>query len=255
MGWAKNGANAGTAESSLALEAFEITIVAKGAPAPGSTSGAFTTKPFRIRNLNPAKPMIALTFDDGPGSNTTRLLNILDKHGARATFFVVGTNVSQYPGVLRDAYNRGHEIAGHSMNHQDYTSLGAGAIQTDITRINQAIKNATGGAPPAFYRAPYGAINQNVTNASAGVGYSLIQWNIDPQDWLHRDANTVYNNVMGAARPGAIVVLHDVHPTTVTAMERVVPDLMLRGYQVVTVSELLYYSKTSLVPGRVYNSG
>ncbi|MCL1799383.1 MAG: hypothetical protein FWG23_06580 [Eggerthellaceae bacterium] len=101
------------------------------------------------------------------------------------------------------------------------------------------------------------ALNLKVSGsgASSGVGHSLIQWSIDPRDWQVRDANAVYNNVMGAAKPGAIVVLHDIHPTTVTAMERVIPDLIARGYQIVTVSELLHYSKVPLVPGRVYNSG
>ena len=253
MGWAKNGANTGTNKLALKMEAFEIAIVLKGSAAPGSTMQPFTDTQ-RIRSLDPSKPMIALTFDDGPGIYTTKLLNLLDKYHARATFFVVGSNVNNYPSVVRDAYNRGNEIAGHSMNHQDFTFMSFSAVQNEINRTNQTIKNATGNQPPPFYRAPGGAFNQTVTNASAGVGHSLIQWSIDPRDWEVRNADTVYRNVMGAAKPGAIVVLHDIHPTTITAMERVIPDLEAKGYQIVTVSELMYYSKTPWVPGKVYYS-
>jgi peptidoglycan/xylan/chitin deacetylase (PgdA/CDA1 family) len=254
MGWAKNGASAGTTNLSLRMEAFEIAIVIKGTEAPGSTAQPYMdTK--RIRVLDPSKPMIALTFDDGPGIYTTQLLNLLDRYNARATFFVIGSNVNKYPGVVRDAYLRGNEIAGHSMSHQDYTLLSYGAIQNDITYTNQAIRNATGNQPPPFVRVPGGAFNQNVRNATAGIGHSIIQWSIDPRDWEYRNANTVYYNVMSSAKPGAIVVLHDIHPTTITAMEWVIPDLIARGYQIVTVSELMYYSNRTFVPGQVYYSG
>lgn len=254
MGWAKNGADAGTTKLSLRMEAFEIAIVMKGAPAPGSTAQPYTDT-MRIRILDPSKPMIALTFDDGPGIYTTQLLDILDKNNARATFFVIGSNALNYPNVLRDAYNRGDEIAGHSMQHQTYTTLGTSAIQSDISRTNQAIKKATGNQPPSFLRVPGGTWNQTVLNAAAGTGSSVIQWNVDPKDWQYRDANTVYNNVMSAAKPGSIVVLHDIYPSTISAMERVIPALKAKGYQVVTVSELLYYSNKPLVPGQVYYSG
>ncbi|MCL1847753.1 MAG: polysaccharide deacetylase family protein, partial [Coriobacteriia bacterium] len=254
MGWAKNGASAGTAKLGLPMEAFEIAFVIKGTAAPGSTAQPYTdTK--RIRDLDPKKPMIALTFDDGPGAYTTQLLNLLDRYDARATFFVIGSNANRYPGIIRDAYLRGNEIAGHSMTHQDYTFLSYGAVQTDITNTNKAIRNATGFQPPPFIRVPGGSFNLNVRNAAAGTGHAIIQWNVDPRDWEYRNANTVYSNVMNNAKPGSIVVLHDIHPTTVTAMERVIPDLIARGYQIVTVSELMYYSNRTLTPGQVYNSG
>jgi len=254
MGWAANGASAGTSKNDIQLEAFEIAVVIKGTAAPGSTAQPYTDI-LRIRVLDPSKPMIALTFDDGPSAYTTRLLDILDRNNARATFFVVGRSVNVYPNVVLDAYRRGNEVAGHAMYHNDYTLLSYSAIQNDILTTSQLIRNITGNQPPPFYRAPGGALNQNVMNASAGVGHSMIQWNIDPRDWEVQNANMVYNNVMNSARPGAIVVLHDSHSTTVTAMERVIPDLIARGYQIVTVSELLYYSNRPIVPGQVYNSG
>ncbi|MCL2808277.1 MAG: polysaccharide deacetylase family protein, partial [Coriobacteriia bacterium] len=254
LSWAKNGANAGTATLGLRLEAFEIVLALKGGPAPGSTAQPYMEK-LRIRILDPSKPMIALTFDGGPSAYTTRVVNILDRYKARGTFFVIGNYVNNNPGIVRDAFMRGHEIAGHSMRHPDYTTLSYSAIQADILSTNQTIRNATGSPPPPFYRAPFGALNQNVRNASAGVGHSIIQWNVDTIDWRDQNTSIVYSRVMNNARHGAIVLFHDTQPTTLAAVEKAVPDLIARGYQLVTVSELMYYTKTSFVPGQVYYSG
>lgn len=254
LDWAKNGASAGSAGMSLRIEAIELNLVIRDGFRNANTTRPFLDRAARIRNLDPRRPMVALTFDDGPAAGTTRILNTLDRHGGRASFFVLGSRALANQNIIRDIHRRGHEVLGHSWNHANLTRLSVGNIQNDIIRTHQTIESMVGPTPRMF-RAPYGAVNNNVRQAARNTGFALINWSVDPQDWRFRNANTVHQNVMRAVHPGAIVVLHDIHPTTATAMERVIPDLITRGYQIVTVSELLHFSNITPRAGEIYSRG
>lgn len=200
-------------------------------------------------NKNGEEKRIALTFDDGPGPYTQELLDILAQYETCVTFFVVGERVQYRQQVLQNMIAQGCEIAGHSWKHDNLTTLNSDVVRQDLQDTNTAIFNATG-VRPRLYRAPGGSYDDKVREVSGELGMAIIQWSIDPQDWKYRNADTVYNSVMTYATDGAIVVMHDIHATTIEAMHRVIPDLIAAGFKIVTVSEIL----GELDPGAVYFS-
>ena len=106
-----------------------------------------------------------------------------------------------------------------------------------------------------LFRPPYGSYNDHVQEVARELGFTLVNWSIDPKDWDHRNPDTVYSTIMNEAHDGAIIVLHDIHESTADAMERVIPVLLANGYQLVTVSELLYHRNVPITPGAVIKHG
>ncbi|WP_143658604.1 polysaccharide deacetylase family protein [Streptomyces sp. IMTB 2501] len=178
---------------------------------------------------------IALTFDDGPVvPETANLLTGLARYKARVTFFTVGQNVSAHPDLVRAEAKAGHEIGNHSWNHPDLTRLSPEQVASQLDRTNAAIKAATGELP-AVFRPPYGAVNQTVRSATT---MSPVLWNVDSEDWRCRDAAKVAQTVIGKVRPNAVVLMHDIHATSVEAVPGILRTLTARGYHFVTVSHL-----------------
>ncbi len=187
------------------------------------------------RDIDPNKPMVALTFDDGPREgNTERILDALDEVGGRATFFMVGTNVEQYPDTVAAVAEQGSQIANHSYSHPQLTTLGTEGALEEINKTNTLISNAAGVVPDTG-RPPYGSIDDDIIAAS---GMEWYNWNIDTLDWKYKDADTVYNNVMSEVTDRDVVLMHDIHETTVEAALRIIPKLNEMGYQLVTINEL-----------------
>ena len=189
------------------------------------------------RALDPEKPMVALTFDDGPHpTNTDALLDILEENGAVATFFQVGQNLWRDPDAVRRAEAMGCEIGSHSYRHADLSKLSADAIAADLQKADDAFVEVLGHAP-TLLRPPYGAINKAVKSTT---GRSIITWSIDTEDWRSRNASKVIEVVQGAGDlNGQVILMHDVHDSTIEAAETLVPWLVGQGYQLVTVSELI----------------
>jgi len=198
------------------------------------------------------RPMVALTFDDGPSIYTNMILDVLEEHGGRVTFCVLGNRIQYHPDTLRRAVELGSEVIGHSWDHSDLARLNANAITSQITRTTEAIAEVIGHPPPTIFRAPYGNTNSRVISTSRDLGYSLLHWSVDPQDWQHRDADWIYDFILNRVIDGGIVVLHDVHTTTMEAMVRVIPRLIAEGFQLVTASELIAYFYGDLEPGEIY---
>jgi peptidoglycan/xylan/chitin deacetylase (PgdA/CDA1 family) len=197
------------------------------------------------------KKLVALTFDDGPHpTNTSNLLDILKQEDVQATFFVLGTRVDYYGDIVRRAYQDGHQIASHTRNHKDLTKLSAADRGREINSTIASIEGTIGVKPTAM-RPPYGALNEAV---KADAGMALVLWSVDPEDWKYRDADTVYNHVMSRTRDGSIVLLHDIHATTVQAAAKIVPALKAEGYTMVTVDQLIKARGGNLNPGTVYRS-
>ncbi|MGK5554907.1 polysaccharide deacetylase family protein, partial [Actinomadura kijaniata] len=191
---------------------------------------------------------VALTFDDGPMGPTARLLDILAQHRARATFFMVGRNVESRPDLLRRELAAGHELANHSYTHADLGRSSAAKVHAELSRTQAAIKHAAG-VTPTLMRPPYGSTDGTVASASRRLGLAQILWTVDPLDWKDRDPRRVEQRVLGATRPGHIVLLHDIHPSTVAAVPAILKRLSAKGYVFVTVSEL--YGRR-LTPGKKY---
>lgn len=204
--------------------------------------------------IDPNKPMLALTFDDGPSKHTERLLDYFAQYGGNGTFFVVGNVAWGKPETLQRIISEGHELGGHSWDHTQLTSLDRKGIRSQLTKTQNLIYEHTG-FKSCIMRPPYGSVNATVKEVAKGEGISLINWSVDTLDWEYRNADKVFDSVMSQAKDGAIILLHDLHATTVDAMERVIPALIAEGYQLVTVTELLTCNGGELEPGVVYRSG
>ncbi|GAA2874372.1 polysaccharide deacetylase family protein [Nonomuraea rubra] len=177
---------------------------------------------------------VALTFDDGPGRYTDALLRSLAAYRARATFFVVGQNVAAYPGIVRRTHAAGHEIGSHTWSHPDLTKMPAASVRAQFARTDRAIKAAIG-IRPKLVRPPYGAFNATVRLQARRP---VIMWSVDTLDWRYRDSAKVARKAIRSVRPGSVILFHDIHPSTVRAIPKVLKSLSKRGYRFVTVSQL-----------------
>lgn len=215
-----------------------------------------STQPGRRVNPPPAGAVdcgqvkcIALTFDDGPGPHTERLLGMLTSTGARATFFMQGVNVRANPGVARRVANTpGMEVANHSSTHPQLTGVGSAQLRREVVGNHATIQEATGRNVTVF-RPPYGARNAAVDAMAAEAGEAVILWDVDTLDWKTRSATATRKAVADQARAGSIVLMHDIHGSTVDAVPGIISDLQGQGYVLVTVTELL----GGTTPGRVYS--
>lgn len=201
--------------------------------------------------VDPDKPMIALTFDDGPGAYTDRLLDIFLEHGGQATFFLMGNKIDKRPETVQRIAAEGHEIGGHSWSHKELTKLTDKEIRSQLVKTNNKINELTG-LTPAIMRPPYGSYNDDVRAVAKKLGLSAINWNVDTLDWKYKDPDYVYNAAMKKLKDGNIILFHDIHPTTVDALEKLVPDLIDEGYQLVTVSQLLTADGGNIAAGALY---
>ena len=200
------------------------------------------------------RPMIALTFDDGPTAATEQILDVLESNGAKATFFVVGRRIDAWRDTVLRIHESGNEVSNHTFTHQSLLlPLADDEVARELRSTGEAIASVIGKAPPPFFRPPGGRMDGRLLRLSGELGYAIILWNIDPRDWENRNADMVYDHIMRGARDGAIIVLHDTHHATALAMEKVIPELIEQGYDLVTVSELLRRNGSGEpVPGSVY---
>lgn len=189
---------------------------------------------------------VALTFDDGPGKHTAKLLKTLHKEKVPATFFVIGRHIEDYPDALRTMSKQGHEVASHTWSHDDLRQLSTKQIDKELKATAKAIKKETGTAPK-LVRPPYGAFDSHVQKTLKKRDESAIMWNVDTLDWQHKNVKRTVKTAAGATN-GSIILMHDVQETTVDAVPRIIKKLRKQGYTFVTVSDLLGDVK----PGEVY---
>ena len=197
------------------------------APAPAAPTPAPTT----------GNKVIALTFDDGPGPYTAHLLDILDQYGAKATFFLIGSKVSGQSSVVRSIQARGHQLGNHSWSHPELPKLSVDQIAGEIDRTNEAIRQATG-VKPSILRPPYGAVNGVVLEQLRLRNMSSILWSVDTRDWADRNSQIVCSRAVAGARPGAVILMHDIHQTSVNAVPCILSSLKQQGYSFVTIQRL-----------------
>ncbi|MBF1033639.1 MAG: polysaccharide deacetylase family protein, partial [Candidatus Nanosynbacter sp.] len=196
-------------------------------PAPAAPTPAPTT----------GNKVIALTFDDGPGPYTAHLLDILDQYGAKATFFLIGSKVSGQASVVRSIQARGHQLGNHSWSHPELPKLSVDQIAGEIDRTNEAIRQATG-VKPSILRPPYGAVNGVVLEQLRLRNMSSILWSVDTRDWADRNNQIVCSRAVAGARPGAVILMHDIHQTSVNAVPCILSSLKQQGYSFVTIQRL-----------------
>lgn len=244
-----------------------VTVTKDGVLKPGKNAGKNTVKvtatatdgsklsaSFDLRiypAIDPSKPMVAITFDDGPNPETTTpMLDALEENYAKATFFCLGQNAEYYPETVQREYNLGMEVGTHTYSHVVLTNLSASALDSEISKSVDAINKAIG-VKPTLMRPPYGAVNKTVLSAVGGYNLCCMNWSLDTEDWKTKNADATYNEVM-KAQDGDVVLLHDIHEYNVDAVKRFVPDLIAEGFQLVTVPELYEARGETLDPGTVH---
>lgn len=190
--------------------------------------------------------VIALTFDDGPGPQTLQVLDILDKFGIKATFFMIGKNVDNYPEVAREIARRGHEIGNHTYDHPLLTAIETPQkIKREVESGAAAIEKATGKCPRLF-RPPCGWRSPWMMKCVHDLGYSVVTWDVDPNDWKHPLPQVIVKGILHNVHAGSVVLLHDglrtfANPdisSTVTALPVIINSLQEKGFEFVTVSDL-----------------
>ncbi|MCR2822915.1 polysaccharide deacetylase family protein [Lederbergia panacisoli] len=184
------------------------------------------------------KKRVALTFDDGPHpENTQKILKILEKYDVKATFFQIGKLVDEFPTITKEVFANGHEIASHTWNHPDLSILEDHLVEEEISTTQRTIKTVIGEAPVHF-RPPYGYTNESVKEIARELGETEVLWTVDTLDWKSRDPEAILQIVKEEVRNQSIILMHDIHPTTVEAVEPVIKFLHDEGYEMVTLREL-----------------
>ncbi|HVP01895.1 MAG TPA: polysaccharide deacetylase family protein [Solirubrobacteraceae bacterium] len=204
-------------------------------------TGCTATGPTEVRGGPPDK-RIALSFDDGPATDTPAFVGALTRLGVPATFFMIGRQVAQLPATARLVLGAGDAIGDHSWDH---ANLGGGgpAATTEIVRTNEAIRRATG-YRPCLFRPPYGATGPDLVARVRAQGMTSVLWNVDPSDWARPGSAQIVARVLAQTTPGAIVIMHDGggdRSQTLAALPTIVQQLRARGFTFVTVPQLLGY--------------
>lgn len=223
---------------------------ATDAPAMKSTGAGLTLHPAAPRpgrkrpglwnSVNTSRKVVALTFDDGPHPKLTpQLLDVLQREGVHATFFVLGSLAAAHPAILQRMAAEGHEVANHSWDHPRLPRLSGEKLAQQIRKTTDIIEQNTG-QKVTLMRPTYGLYNDRVEHALINdYGLDIILWSVDPNDWKKPGASIVARRLVSGAHPGAILLAHDIHPGTIAAMPQAIAQLKALGYEFATVSELL----------------
>lgn len=231
---------------------------------PAMTEEPATEEPTTAKpKYSPSDKLIALTFDDGPRSSTTnRVLDLLERSGGVATFFLVGYNIPDNAEVIKRAAAMGCSIGNHTKDHKILTKCSADTVKAQVNGVNSLLRDM--GIEPTLFRAPGGAFK----GIKDQIGMPLIQWSIDTEDWKFKDAshkgrsaeertadlNRIADMVFSQAKGGSIVLMHDIYDFTADLCEIVIPGLVERGFKLVTVDQLFEAYGEKLENGVVYYS-
>lgn len=196
-----------------------------------------------IREHAAGRKWVALTFDDGPNPQfSSRFLDVLRAKNARATFFLLGPNVKSNPEMAKAIVDAGFEVGNHTWKHPTLNSLSPEKVNEEIEKTNQVIKEATG-VDVKLLRPPYGSANKKVQDISTSHGMTIVNWNIDTNDWKKgATAETMTSEVLKNLRDGSIILMHDRYEHTLQTTELLIDQIRAKGYQLVSVGELLGYT-------------
>lgn len=246
--WTEAGRTDASAVSFIDLEnpSFGKYTTYRVAPVFGDSAGNFT-ETNSIYTVNPAKKLVALTYDDGPYTKVTNsLLDTMEKYGVRCTFFWVGERVASYESSVKRAGELDCEIASHTYSHVYLSKIDKKEIPEELSKAKEVLEKASG-KEVTLLRPPGG---YSVT----GIEYPQILWSVDTMDWSNRDKAQTLARAKSAMHDGAIVLMHDLYPSSAEATKELVPWLIENGYQIVTVSELFEARGIRLQPGVKYVS-
>ncbi len=235
---------------SLQLIACSTGVTQTSAPVSmnlGAPSSSVATPPGGLKKIdsyytvvNTSRRVVAMTFDDGPHKTLTpRLLDILKERGIKATFFVVGRNVAEYPEIAKRIVDEGHEIANHTWSHPWLTRLSDSSVRRQLQKTSDVIENCAG-VKPVLFRPPYGALRKRQRAwIFKDFGYPEVLWTVDPLDWKRPGVSVVTRRIVDGASPGAIILAHDIHESTIDAMPGTLDQLRAKGFEFATMSDLI----------------
>lgn len=239
--WVKNGTEAGQTGVGLRVDGIRISVVKRKENGETYAGG-----------IDPSKPMVALTYDDGPSSGATpRILAALQENGGRATFFMVGQKAEKNPGIIRQMVEQNCEVANHTYDHTLMSKVDAAELASQLARTNQVVADAAG-VTPVLMRPCGGVKNEAGMNVIGSISMPAVMWSIDTLDWKTRDAQNTIQTVLDQVKDGDIVLMHDLYEATADASETIIPELVKRGFQLVTVSELSSY-RGGMQAGKSYS--
>lgn len=199
-----------------------------------------TTKAVTVNDGPGFGRRLALTFDDGPDpKNTPMILKALRERNVTATFFMIGRNVTNQPELAAQVLAEGHEVANHSYTHPKLSRYSNNRVLSELDRCQQAIHKATG-VTPVWFRPPYGAWatkRQGPLAVQECLGVAM--WSVDTHDWRDRNASVVARRAINGAKPGSIILMHDIHRSTALAVPRILDGLLDRGFEMTTMSGFL----------------
>ncbi len=228
---------------------YDVRVCAVTSSGSAKAFGLWSTTSLSVRRvqrkLDPNKPMVALTFDDGPSYGTANdsILDTLEKYDVRATFFMIGSNVLEHPDNLKRKVNLGMELGNHTYAHTKY---GESITADDIKKCSDAIKDVTGQYPTAF-RSPGGMTTKTIKDECAKENMSLYLWNVDTEDWKSHSAPAIISQTLNNIQDGDIILMHEIYDATAEAIKTIIPRLIKKGYQIVSCQELIEY-KTGEAP-------
>lgn len=233
----------------IILDLLDLTVSKVKDPSTQIKIAPMSYHPRVTKRVLEGKKLVALTFDDGPSDATTpNLLDILYQEDVPATFFVLGKMARLYPDIIRREAAEGHTVASHTMYHQNLIRISASAVQADINEAN-AVYNSILGRMPTLTRAPYGNVNAAVRNS---VGTPIILWSVDTLDWKNKATDPIVSTAMSQVHDGAVILMHDIHPTSVAAVPVLIKTLRDAGYEFVTIPELATIRGVNMANGAIY---
>lgn len=188
-----------------------------------------------VDRLSPLAQAVALTIDDGPDINDLRILDILRRHEAQATFFYIGRKIAEHRDVAAAVAASGNEVGSHSYEHPLLTDLPAAQQERDLAAANAALANV--GVRPTWFRPPYGDFDEDVSRIARAKGMQTVLWTVDSQDWKDLDATAITRRVTDRLAPGAIVLAHSTKAATVKALPAILEEGRRRGLRFVTMTD------------------
>lgn len=200
------------------------------------------------RKIDKSKKMIALTFDDGPNYNTSKVIDVLNKYDIKATFFVLGSRAINNKDILKKMADSGMEIGNHTYNHLLLTKYDENKIRSEIEDTSEVIYSATK-KRTKLLRPSYGSVNNKIKKVA---NMPIIIWDIDTLDWKYHNSKRITSRVVNKVRDGDIILMHDIYSASLNALSNIIPILQDNGYEFVTIDELFYYKGISLENGKVY---
>ncbi|MEZ5406008.1 MAG: polysaccharide deacetylase family protein [Verrucomicrobiia bacterium] len=216
----------------------ETTLRGDSLEVPIDESQPTSELPFILRGPR-GNPRVALTFDDGPNPSTTeKILQTLDQHRAKATFFMIGSRVKESPSMAREVRDQGHDIGNHSYTHPLLTRLSKATVYNEVQKTQQVIED-TLHLQPRWFRPPYGAFKASQAAIATELKLNIVIWSVDPRDWSRPGVNTIHRRIVNHTSGGDIVLCHDIHRQTAEAAPYFIPALIDRGFELVTLSDLL----------------